>query len=197
MLTLRPIQESDLEAIALIQAHSWRDSYRGILGDAYLDDEVFAERLAYWRAAWDCPATGRIGLLALELGTPSGFINGEGDSDPRWGTLLDNLHVLPGRRGQGIGTRLVHALAEAALARWPGIPVHLWCFERNLRSRGYYERLGGTPVERREIPAADGTLVAAWRYAWQEPGVLLETSRFSGASPAPEATVDTGAGRPL
>lgn len=196
MLTLRPIQESDLEAIALIQAHSWRDSYRGILGDAYLDDEVFAERLAHWRAAWDRPAPGQVGLLALELGTPLGFINGEGDSDPRWGTLLDHLHVLPGRRGQGIGTRLVHALAETALARWPGIPVHLWCFERNLRSRGYYERLGGALVERREIPAADGTLVAACRYAWQEPGVLLECSRISAASAAPEATADTRPSRP-
>jgi len=181
MLTLHPIQEADLETVARIQALSWRDTYRGILGDAYLDREVLAERSAHWRAAWDRPEPGRIGLVALERGTAQGFINGEGGTDPRWGTLLDNLHVLPGSRGQGIGTRLVRAFTEAALERWPGDPVQLWCFERNLRARAYYERLGGIPAQFREIPGADGSLVPAWRYAWQDARVLLARAQAGTA----------------
>ncbi|MGA2083105.1 MAG: GNAT family N-acetyltransferase [Holophaga sp.] len=174
MLILRPIQKRDAAAVARIHALSWRDAYRGILRDAFLDGQVLDERFAHWRGILDHPTPEQVGFLALEEDGALGFIWGEGRADPRWGTLLDNLHVLPGHRGERIGTRLMHALAEEALGRWPEDPVHLWCFEANRRSLAYYRRHGGRPVERRPIPDPEGAMVMAWRYAWDGPRALLD-----------------------
>ena len=47
------------------------------------------------------------------------------------------LYVSPAHVAQGVGTLLLsHALANLPL------PVRLWCFQRNVRARRFYERHG-------------------------------------------------------
>jgi len=180
MLELRRLAPSDLEAVARLHALSWCDSYRGILADAFLDGEVFAERLEHWRGRLGLPLPGQLGLLALRDGEPAGFLYAEGEADPRWGTLLDNLHVAPEQRGQGVGTRLLHALAGELARLWPERPLHLWCYELNRRARHYYEELGALPVERQLTLGAGGVTLASWRYVWTDPGALQAATAPSG-----------------
>ena len=106
MLHIREIAASDADAIAQLHALSWRDSYRGILRDSYLDGPIFEERLVLWNNRLLEPTSGDIGLLALSGTNPVGFIVACVAYDARWGTYLDNLHVLPKERGKGIGTKL-------------------------------------------------------------------------------------------
>ena len=47
-ISLIPASAQDAEAIARLQAQSWRITYRGMLPDDYLDHHVVADRLAYW-----------------------------------------------------------------------------------------------------------------------------------------------------
>lgn len=164
-MQIRPIQPTDVEAVADLHARSWQTAYRGILDDSYLDGPIVAERRAFWREQLARPAADHIGLLALENGAVVGFAFALRDHDPVWGTLLDNLHASPERRGHGIGTQLLLALT-GELAR-SSAGIHLWAFEGNVRTRRYYERLGAAAIERQEAPAPGGGMVAEWRYAWR------------------------------
>jgi GNAT superfamily N-acetyltransferase len=163
---IRALQPADVEAVAGLHARSWRTAYRGILDDKYLDGPIVPERREFWRDRLAQPSADHIGLLAVENGTAVGFAFALRNHDPVWGTLLDNLHVAPEHRGGGVGTKLLHALAER-LAEQPSAGLHLWVFEANVRTRRYYERLGAAVIERQEAPAPGGGLVAEWLYAWR------------------------------
>lgn len=52
---------------------------------------------------------------------------------PSW---LDQLYVLPGRQGEGIGKALLDVAKNA------NTELSLWTFQRNASARGFYERNG-------------------------------------------------------
>jgi len=83
---LRPVIASDAEVIAGLHTESWRDAYRGILTDAYLDGDILPERQAHWRARLERPTPGQFGFLALREATPVGFAFAFPHADQRWGT---------------------------------------------------------------------------------------------------------------
>ena len=160
---------ADAPAIAALHTESWRDAYRGLLPDSFLDGPLFEDRLAQW--------TDRLGRLtpdealvlkALDGGaTLVGFACVLVDAEPAWGPRLDNLHVRPGHRGRGIGIALLHACLEWVAHRAPGQPMHLWVLEGNTRARRFYEREGGTARERIDTDLAPGVRVTEVRYVWQ------------------------------
>ena len=170
ILDLRPLRAGDEDLVARLHAASWRDSYRGMLSDAYLDGDLVGERRALWRSRLQSP---QLGLLALHEGKPVGFAFALADADERWGTLLDNLHVLPGHRGAGVGTRLLHELTGEI----PHGGLHLWVYEQNVRARDYYERLGARHIERTKAKGADGGQLMACLYAWPDIAVLHRLTR--------------------
>ena len=136
MLLIREIVASDVETIARLHATSWQNSYRGILLDSYLDAPIFDERLAVWHQRLDVnPASGDIGFIALSDASPVGFTFACISQEARWGTFLDNLHVTPQARGQGIGKKLVGALTQTLIAQGRGDGIYLWVFEANHRAR--------------------------------------------------------------
>lgn len=61
--------------------------------------------------------------------------------------LMDGIFVAPEARGQGVGTRLLDAIAAEALARGYH-EVRLDVVEGNFRARALYERKGYRPVAR-------------------------------------------------
>ncbi len=177
MLEIRLVIAGDAEIIAHLHAESWRDSYRGMLSDTYLDGDILSERQAVWRARLQHREPGNVGLLAFSGTTAVGFAFAFPRAHRRWGTLLDNLHVLPGRRGSGVGTRLLHRLTGHLLMHHPGEGLFLWVYERNVRTRGYYERLGAQQIERAETAAPGGGTVTEWLYAWPDIDVLNRGTR--------------------
>ena len=54
---------------------------------------------------------------------------------------ITQLYVAPAHIEQGAGTLLL----SHALGALPG-PVRLWCFQRNVRARRFYERRGFDPI---------------------------------------------------
>jgi ribosomal protein S18 acetylase RimI-like enzyme len=158
------MRPADARAVAEVHAASWQDTYRGILAGSYLDGPLLADRQRLWRERLvDKPAPLQIGLLALDGETAVGFAYARPGSHARWGTLLENLHVLPAARGRGIGRMLLHALSGQLEGG-----LFLWVFERNTRARALYERLGGERIERAEESAPGGGVAAAWMYAWRD-----------------------------
>lgn len=171
-LVFRPMQLADIDAVAALHVTSWRTAYRGIYADSYLDGRAGAERRAHWTRRLEARAPGHAGIIAEIDGQPAGFLYLIADENPSRGTLLDNLHVAPDRRGAGLGRRLLgRAAVEIAARHWPA-GLHLWVFEANAGARRFYERLGARLVERILYDAADGGRHPALCYAWPDAAVL-------------------------
>jgi len=109
-----------------------------------------------------------------------GFVHTVFDHDPTWGALLDNMHVVPGRKRRGIGSRLLALTAEAVMERPERTGLYLWVLEQNVDARAFYEARGGRYVGR-DLVAPPGGIASRLtgapgklRYAWREPSVLLD-----------------------
>jgi GNAT superfamily N-acetyltransferase len=168
---------ADASVVAAIHTASWRDAYRGLLRDEYLDFDVAADRLSVWTERMQLLDSDGFGFIAEADGTPIGFTFLQGAHDAHWGTLLDNIHVLPGFTGRGIGRLLIEAAAEAAVRRHPGVPLYLWVFEQNVRARRFYAWLGGHESECVVQPAPGGGTLPECRVVWDDPARLLQTLR--------------------
>jgi GNAT superfamily N-acetyltransferase len=170
---------TDAEAVAKLHADSWRRHYRGAYSEAFLDGDVVADRLAVWTDRLSEPDPRRCTILA-ESGGLVGFANTLFDDDLTRGALLDNLHVADGHRRRGIGSRLLALAAEAVLARPERTGLYVWVLEQNADAQAFYESRGGS-CEGRDLVSPPGGIVsrlagspAKLRYAWPEPGMLLE-----------------------
>ncbi len=171
-ITLRRAGPDDWEAVAAIHAASWRSAYRGIYPDSYLDEEAPGERRGFWRRAladWD-PDVDAV-FLAEEDGEAVGFacLLREADSA---GPLLDNLHVLPERKSEGIGRRLIAAAAEWLAAKQPEAALQLGVWKDNEAARGFYARLGGREVEEYALETPGGGSARQIRVRWDKASEL-------------------------
>lgn len=132
----------DADALARLHAASWKATYRGILPDTYLDNQVDGERTRYWRAAL-AAAKYPILKLAHKAGSVVGLIALHNDPDDEgYDYTIEHLHLLPDSKGRGLGRTLMKEAAMAARAAGAEA-VCLWVFEENSAAIGFYERLGG------------------------------------------------------
>jgi GNAT superfamily N-acetyltransferase len=167
LLTILPADVDDAAAIAAIHAASWRSAYRGFLPDAFLDGPVLDDRLRMWTARMRAPAPDRRCVLKATVdGALAGFACVLLDAEPEWGALLDNLHVRPDMKGQGVGSLLFAGAREWVSAIAPGESMHLTVIEGNLPARRFYERQGGRVVERTTVHHAGDIYLPVLRYVW-------------------------------
>ena len=164
----------DVQGIAALHADSWRRNYRGALSDAYLDGDVFEDRQAVWGERLSAGDTTTITIVSEQDGAVVGFAHTILDEDPRFGALVDNLHVVHALKGQGIGTQLLSAAASALIESRPESGVFLWVLEQNAAAQAFYERRGGERHERQlGGPYPGGGRAFKLRYAWPDPSLLV------------------------
>lgn len=158
-IVIRPATEADAATVAAIHVASWRDAYVDILSAEYLSGPIEEDRLAVWSERLrERPPSQLVDVACDSSGRALGFVCGYRDHDPRWGGLIDNLHVLPQTRGQGVGERLLRGAAKKLAATGADTGLHLWVFEANIAALRFYQRLGGRVVEKdsAHMPAAGG-----------------------------------------
>jgi GNAT superfamily N-acetyltransferase len=173
----RPIVATDAATVADLHTTSWRSAYRGMLRDEYLDGDIATERRQVWAARLATPVPANYGFLAESAAGPAGFVYLLGGADATWGTLVDNLHVVPGMKGRGIGRQLLEAAAHETLRRFPGDRVYLYVFEQNHAARRFYAGIGGREVERGSVEPPGGGSQIHWRVAWDDASRLLDRVR--------------------
>lgn len=171
-MRLREATRADADVIARLHTTSWRVAYRGMLSDAYLDGPIEAERAHLWGERLAQPADNQFVVLAEEDGRLAGFACAYGHDDPRWGTLLDNLHVDPAFKRQGIGARLMGAVASWTARTCKGEGIYLWVLETNETARRFYERVGGQDGGRDVWTPPDGSALPKLRIAWPDSAAL-------------------------
>ncbi|RTL59245.1 MAG: GNAT family N-acetyltransferase [Sphingobacteriales bacterium] len=173
MIHLRPATIDDYKSIASLHANNWQHTYRGILSDHYLDNEVTDERIKFWKERLENPAVNQITIVAMMSEQMVGFSCLLLNDDEQYGTLLDNLHVSIHVQKSGIGKLLMQDCAKTILAKASNHKLYLWVFEANQNARTVYEKLGGQHIETIDHDNWDGTKAKVCRYAWQDVGSLL------------------------
>jgi GNAT superfamily N-acetyltransferase len=172
-MIFRRAQPGDASAIAHLHALSWRSAYRGILRDEFLDGPLLENRLSLWgERLKNATAEDQLILVGEQAGDIQAFACAFLDADPDWGTLLDNLHVVPKLRGGGLGRKLMAQVAHWVLRQKSSPKMHLWAYADNVAARHFYERLGGVNTAYVAEDAPDGTIVNAVRYSWQDVSLL-------------------------
>lgn len=173
--TIRAATLRDSEAIADLHTESWRSAYRGILPDRYLDDEAPTERRNHWLAFLSDPAQQHLTLVATNEGEFQGFISVHFAADPGFDATVENLHVQPVLRGQGLGRRLL-ADAIAHLIEQRLGSMCLWVFDANAKAIRFYQGLGGA-IDERGFDNFGGAKLPHSRVVWQDLPALLQACR--------------------
>ena len=170
----RPASADDVEAIANLHADSWRRNYRGAYLDSYLDGDVVPERIAVWTERIVRPVVSSATIVAEHEHAVVGFVHTVFEEDPRWGALLDNLHVTHAMKGRGVGTVLTAESARVVLERDPPTGLYLWVLEQNTPAQAFYRARGGIESGRElRGPFPGGGTAYALRMAWPDPATLL------------------------
>ncbi|KGJ90931.1 GNAT family N-acetyltransferase [Colwellia psychrerythraea] len=173
-MIIREATLDDLINIAGLHAQSWRDNYHPVLSADYLNDKVFSEREAVWTQRLTSPESNQLVLVA-ELGTTfCGFICVLGANHPKYGTIIDNLHVKVGGKGQGTGSRLLAAAASWSMANYSDHDLYLEVLECNNNAIGFYEAKGAKNLATAYWHTPCDNKVKEFIYSWGRPDNLAQ-----------------------
>ena len=132
-------QDADFRAIGRLHAQSWQTAY----GDVFPEERLLGGIGLALQERWKelRPAESDLVLVGRAADDPSqllGFCAIWCQPDP----YLDNLHIAPGVRGQGVGKALLSAAVSHLLSRQLRT-LRLTVFEANTKARSFYVGLGG------------------------------------------------------
>lgn len=161
---IRPAQDTDRRAIANLHIASWRAAYTADLSADYLAGPVVDDL----HARWDQIELGgkNLVLVAERDGQLQGFAMVECGTPP----FMNNLHISPNQRGQGLGTALLASTAQDLLddnfSR-----LELSVLANNKAAYAFYLAKGAVPLEEMQQPVF-GQSVPAYRLAFTDLGAL-------------------------
>jgi GNAT superfamily N-acetyltransferase len=172
---IRRARDEDCAGLARVQVDSYRTSYAGIFPQSYLGAFTYEEQEGDWR---DLLASGGDDILFVAE-SDSGEIVGYALGRPGSGGVqpydseLVAWHVRRLYQGQGVGRRLVAAVAEQLKSQGCH-SLMLWVLEAN-PTRAIYERMGGRLLDAQQM--SQGAVEVA--YGWPD------IERLYGNAPGP------------
>lgn len=168
IVTIRDAEVTDSDTIARLHVESWRSAYAEILSASYLAGPIETDRMSVWRDRMTSPTEDMKVMIAENKGAAIGFVCVFGNNDEQWGTLVDNLHILPKAKRRGVGRSLICAAARWSAENYPNLGLHLWVYEVNSPARAFYERMGGQKVARMPQSNPDGVNRVDVCYFWPD-----------------------------
>ena len=167
-----PAGPSDAEELARVHVASWRETYRGLLPDAFLARMSEAGFTRRFRRALTQPGDS-VTLAAAERYGLVGYAQGAPSRRPTPGEAeIATLYVLRQAQGHGLGARLMVETARA-LAAQGATSLMISVLRDNIRARGFYEHLGGEPEAPRREPGPGGGLLYEVAYRWPDITALI------------------------
>lgn len=167
-----PAGPADAEALARVHVAAWRETYRGLLPDAFLARMSEVGHARRFRRELTTPGPRDVILAAVNPHGVFGYVAGgpsragvEGEAE------IATLYLLRSAQGRGVGRRLM-ADAVRALAAHGARTLMISVLAANAPARGFYERLGGVADPPREEPGPGG-MVCEVTYRWTDLGKLL------------------------
>jgi GNAT superfamily N-acetyltransferase len=162
-LVVRPARPVDAAAVARVYVDSWRESYRGLIPQPYLDGMSYAAHERRWRQTF---AAGGWGFIAEVDRRVVGFASGgRCRSLGRWSGELFVLYVLAPWQGRGIGRALFDA-THFELARRGHPDMLVWVLASNA-ARRFYEHLGGETAGQ-NVCEVGGARLRELAFGWRD-----------------------------
>jgi ribosomal protein S18 acetylase RimI-like enzyme len=171
-MNIRLATPDDIPAIARVHLDSWRNTYRGIMPDDYLDNLTYEEREQVWAGVLGNPENRSFALVAEDEENRIVGFGAAGlseSNDPAYEGELFALHVVRDYHGRGVGHHLISAVAD----RLVQMGIHsmiLWVINGN-PAYGFYERLGAARLYEREFEFG-GVMLTEMGYGWTDTSQL-------------------------
>jgi GNAT superfamily N-acetyltransferase len=145
---IREAVEEDAEGVARVNVRTWQTAYAGIFPAEGLEKlgENFERRVEFWRKQISDPELALRMFAAEADGEVVGFAGGEPERSGEWPYQgeLTVIYILEEHQKQGIGRRLVKAVAQALLDQ--GLHSMIVWVLADSPYRAFYEALGGEYV---------------------------------------------------
>jgi GNAT superfamily N-acetyltransferase len=169
---IRPATRDDSETIARIYVNSWRNAYREILPQRYLDEGLRIDKVAR-SVRYALADAHSYYLIAESAREPMGYIaaGSQRERDSIYSAELYELYLLPEMQRQGLGKQLLTHMAWRLYdARYYTLMV--WVLAQNA-SRHFYEKCGGLYLGSKAIVFA-GKQLQVDAYGWVDITLAME-----------------------
>lgn len=163
-----PAGPADAEDLARVHVQSWRETYKGLLPDAYLarmSEPGHARRFAQMLIR---PGPDDVTLAAADRWGLVGYAQG-GPSRRRVADEAEvaTLYLVRSAQGRGLGGRLLVGAARSLASRGAKSLV-ISVLRDNFGARGFYEHLGGEAEPARLEPGPGGGSYHEVAYRWAD-----------------------------
>ena len=175
-ITIRRAEPADAQAIASVQTASWRTTYAGLVPADFLAAMDVSRRAAVWHTGLTDSTRRYCYFVAEDAdGQVVGFASGgpERDGDPIYKGELSAIYILDSYQKQGIGRRLVQAIATW-LHENHYHNMLIWVLAGNSIGIGFYEAMGGQRGGSKTI-VMGGESLEEYSYGWLDLTPLLPT----------------------
>lgn len=178
-IDIKPIETATPAQIAHIFVQSWKQGYRGLVSDSYLDNLEEEELVQKWESWLEIVQPG---YVAFVDGKPAGFIScgpirtrppGDKGIIPLYAWEIYALYVHPDYWRRGIGKALLKRIAED-LKEKRARSLVLWVIKKNSRALPLYESLGGQRIGKVKKEVG-GMMVEESAIGWRDTNVILES----------------------
>ena len=173
-VTIRAAVVDDAAAIAAVRVEGWRNVYRGVIPDAYLDAMRIEDSTALWARILSVPSSDkRIVFVAEDASGVLGFSAAMRLAEPKFGVQaeLTGIYLRPHAQHLGIGRKLVAAAARACIAE-NAPDMLVWVITQNETARKFYESLGAELMAGQPF-SWDGLELHETGYCWRDLGSLI------------------------
>jgi ribosomal protein S18 acetylase RimI-like enzyme len=171
-IAIVPAGPGDADDLARLHVRSWRETYSGLLPQAYLSRMRPQDHARRFARQLLVPRKGEAVLIAEASEGPVGYASGavlRGD-ERRADAELFTLYVLRAAQGVGVGKALLGASARVLQAEGAR-SMMLFVLSPNQTARRFYEHLGGEAFA--EVPSRGwGRSLTETAYRWSDIGVL-------------------------
>lgn len=151
---IRVATTADIAGLARVHVQSWRETYAGIIPQAFLDELSLESREGQWRRTLEVGNTVFVTEIADQI---VGFASCGAARDAGFDGEVYTLYLLESQHGLGIGKALFQAALEALRSQGKR-RVIVWVLADNPTCK-FYEYMGGVQTLEKPIEIGGATLL--------------------------------------
>ncbi|WP_293906206.1 GNAT family N-acetyltransferase [Phenylobacterium sp.] len=168
-----PPGPADAGALARVHVAAWRETYQGMLPEAYLARMSEAAHTRRFAHALIRPGPDDVTLAAADRRDVVGYVQGAPSRRRAAGEAeVATLYLVRAAQGRGLGGRLLRDAARALAARGATSLV-ISVLRDNVAARAFYEHLAGVAEPARLEPGPGGQMFHEVAYRWADIRTLI------------------------